>query len=100
MHACTGLQMVPWLLVMITMLSTASSFMYPNRLLSQHFWTEEQKQQFVESTFAARMGHFKSLAVQIRNSGSHEEVKLLEELSKQVRGIFIQTGDWLTRCMF
>ena len=63
-------------------------FMYPHKLLSQHFWTESQRQEFNEGTYATRMAHFRSLADIIGLDGSEEQKRALSMIRNLVCNIY------------
>ncbi len=58
--------------------------MYPHKLLSQHFWTAEQRQEFSEKKASIRRDHYRSVAALIKEGGTEEQRQSLSSLSREV----------------
>ena len=59
-------------------------FMYPQTLLSHHFWTDKQKVSFSSSRSRESMIHLRGLMGEVRVRASEEQMDLLSTIGRQV----------------
>ena len=59
-------------------------FVFPQWLLSSHFLTTEQKKLFSRARYDSRVQQFRTLADDVKQSASREQLRLLENLKEQV----------------
>ena len=69
--------------------------MYPQTLLSQHFWTDEQKSEFSAAADEASKEEFQSLLTSLKKTATKEQLDDLSLIGNQVRFmlwcLFVQT---------
>lgn len=67
-----------------TVIHSMCRFMYPQKMLSQHFWTEEQKAAFVTASTKSRKKDFENLLDSLKKSGTKEQLDTLSLIGNQV----------------